>query len=439
MTELAIVIYFITEVIKYITASKLCFNYIIKKSWSLVVGSALCVMIVNILPTPSSEEYIAVYFLAVVTSYCMIVHKGVKDFENILLLLLGLSVMDEIIEKIIYSVKWFMPQFIIKYSRNVSSIVVLGVILIFTFVLKSKNNGKKTQLEKAILPYYIEKYGWVIIFIMIPNILISEAGLNVLKQYEKNNRKIIYIDIISILSYVTVLMLFVFIFYIRKINDKLKKMVQIERQLKEEQEKYYQSLLQREEDTRKSRHDWNNHLVCLSELACKEQALETQAYIENLKKDMRDIQGNKYEVGNDIINAILNYHLGNIGDEIDVSVEGMCTGQLQMEDTDLCVIVANLIQNAVEYLFHENYIKEKYMRVKIQGGKYYHRIFVINSLADNVTKNTIKKTSKKDSKNHGYGLQNVRETVEKNNGSFEVYIKDNQFIAEITLKNLLLS
>jgi two-component sensor histidine kinase/uncharacterized membrane protein len=364
----------------------------------------------------------------------MIEHKGVKDFENILLILLGLSVMDEIIEKILESVKTLIPQFIIKHSRNISSIVVLTIILVVVFILRPQNNRKKILLEKS-----IEKYGWIIIFIMIPNILMSEAGLNSLKQYEKNDKNIILINIISILSYVTVFMLFVFIFYIRKINDKLKKMVQIERKMKEEQVKYYQSLLQKEEDTRKSRHDWNNHLVCLSELACKEQALETQAYIENLKKDMRDIQGNKYEVGNDIINAILNYHLGNIGDEIDVSVEGMCTGQLQMEDTDLCVIVANLIQNAVEYLFHENYIKEKYMRVKIQGGKYYHRIFVINSLADNVTKNTIKKTSKKDSKNHGYGLQNVRETVEKNNGSFEVYIKDNQFIAEITLKNLLLS
>jgi uncharacterized membrane protein/intracellular sulfur oxidation DsrE/DsrF family protein len=364
----------------------------------------------------------------------MIEHKGVKDFENILLILLGLSVMDEIVEKIFESVKKSIPQFIIKYSQGISSIVVLIAIVVVAFVLRPQNNRKKIQLEKS-----IEKYGWIIIFIMIPNILMTEAGLNSLKQYEKSDKKIILLNIISILSYVTVFMLFVFIFYIRKINDKLKKMVQMERQLKEEQVRYYQSLLQKEEDTRKSRHDWNNHLICLSELAFKEQATETQIYIENLKRDIRDIHGRKYEVGNDIINAILNHHLGGIGDEIDVRVEGMCIGQLQLEDTDLCVIVSNLIQNAVEYLLCENQVKEKYLWVKIQSGRIYHRISIINSISDNVTSNTIKKTSKNDKKNHGYGLQNVKETVEKYDGSFEVYIKDNKFIAEITLKNLLLS
>jgi uncharacterized membrane protein/intracellular sulfur oxidation DsrE/DsrF family protein len=364
----------------------------------------------------------------------MIEHKGVKDFENILLILLGLSVMDEIIEKIFESVKTFVPQFIIKHSQNISSIVVLTIILVVAFILRPQNNLKKILLEKS-----IEKYGWIIIFIMIPNILISEAGLNSLKQYEINDKNIILINIISILSYITVFMLFVFIFYIQKINDKLKKMVQMERKLKEEQVKYYQSLLQKEEDTRKSRHDWNNHLICLSELALKEQATETQIYIENLKRDIKNIQGRKYEVGNDIINAILNHHLGGIGDEIDVRVEGVCIGQLQLEDTDLCVVVANLIQNAVEYLLCENQIKEKYLWVKIQSGRFYHRISIINSIADDVTSNTIKKTSKNDKKNHGYGLQNVKETVEKYDGSFEVYIKDNQFIAEITLKNLLIS
>ena len=43
------------------------------------------------------------------------------------------------------------------------------------------------------------------------------------------------------------------------------------------------------------------------------------------------------------------------------------------------------------------------------------------------------KTTKKDAKNHGIGLRNIKETVEKNNGLFEWESTCDEFRVKVTL------
>ena len=50
-------------------------------------------------------------------------------------------------------------------------------------------------------------------------------------------------------------------------NEKMKETVDIEKRLRNSQKNYYEMLLQKEEETRKYRHDITNHLMCLKALA----------------------------------------------------------------------------------------------------------------------------------------------------------------------------
>ena len=203
-----------------------------------------------------------------------------------------------------------------------------------------------------------------------------------------------------------------------------------EKQLKEAQKQYYNSLLQREEETRKNRHDWNNHLICLAELAQKENADNTKRYIDTLMKQNARLREKQYDVGNDILNAILCRHLSELDDNIAVKIVGKCRNDINIDAVDLCVIVSNLVQNAVEYL-KDNNIESKELTFSIEEGNVYKRISVVNSVDKNVSERTLKTTTKSDKRNHGIGLRNVRETIERNGGKLEINIRKGMFRADV--------
>ena len=138
-------------------------------------------------------------------------------------------------------------------------------------------------------------------------------------------------------------------------------------------------------------------------------------------------------MGNDILNAILCYHFSELDDNISVKVVGKCRNDINIDEADLCVIVSNLVQNAVEYLNNSN-IQKKKLLFSIEEGKVYRRISIVNSVDNNVSERDLKTTTKLDKKNHGIGLQNVKETIERNKGKLEIKIQDGEFVADIILK-----
>ena len=138
----------------------------------------------------------------------------------------------------------------------------------------------------------------------------------------------------------------------------------------------------------------------------------------------------QYDVGNDILNAILCYHFSELEDDILVRVVGRCRKEINIDAVDLCVIISNLIQNAVEYL-RDSSIETKELSVSIEEGNVYKRISVVNSVDKNVSERTLKTTTKLDKRNHGIGLRNVRETIERNGGKLEINIRKGMFRADV--------
>lgn len=221
--------------------------------------------------------------------------------------------------------------------------------------------------------------------------------------------------------------------FIRNTNQRLQQAIKLERQLKKAQEQYYHSLLQKEEETRKSRHDWNNHLICMAGLAKKENAQETERYIGTLINQIRNIQGKRYDVGNDIINAILNYYLMENGKGILIKVEGRFRKKIQIDAVDLCVIISNMIQNAVEYIESHNELKNQ-LSIIIEEGDLYQRIIIENVIDTKVSEKSIEKTSKEDKINHGMGISNAKEAIRRNHGKLQISVYDGKFRVEIIFK-----
>ena len=109
---------------------------------------------------------------------------------------------------------------------------------------------------------------------------------------------------------------------------------------------------------------------------------------------------------------------------------------LNIDDIDLTILTANLLDNAIE-ASQKIDNKNRYIVVNIKNIDG-NMVFVIkNKITESVLKNNPKLlTSKNDFNFHGIGNISVRSIVEKYNGSINYYEKDNLFCCEAVLKKL---
>ena len=176
----------------------------------------------------------------------------------------------------------------------------------------------------------------------------------------------------------------------------------------------------------------NNHILCLKEYAKKEQVLDTLQYIEILQERLDEIQKKVYFTGNDILDIFLNYHLQSL-ENTDITVTGICKCKLEINDVDFCIVISNLLQNAVEEILRlEN--EDRYIKVNVEQGKSFFRLEIRNSSKAVFAKNKkFPKTQKEDKDNHGIGLMNIMETIENNRGKFEIEGNGREVCATVIL------
>ena len=156
-------------------------------------------------------------------------------------------------------------------------------------------------------------------------------------------------------------------------------------------------------------------------------------YVQKMQKQMNQIQKKIYTVGNQILDIVTNYYLNMLSPEITIKISGNVYGQLYIDSDALCTIYGNLMNNAVEELSKAN---KGYISIEFTKGEEYFQIIVENSLSlASKNKDNLLLTEKEDKKNHGLGLNNVRKTVEENNGKIDIIYDKQKFKATVTLKN----
>ena len=258
--------------------------------------------------------------------------------------------------------------------------------------------------------------------------ILDETYKYVPHQVEKLN-----FDFMFILTYLSILLLIFIVLHIRNIHIKLEERAQIEYELKIMQKNYFQTLLEKEEDTRRYRHDMSNHILCISQIAKEEQAWRTLDYVQDLQKELSLISRRGYYTGIDILDILLCHYLVGLENTI-VSVKGNGNDKLHVTDVDLCIIFSNLIQNAIEEI-NKQEDKEKILSIEVKQGDFYTSIKIANSTTFILNESEVPVTQKKDRKNHGIGLKNVRETIERNGGKLELMADGKVFSAIVILKN----
>lgn len=180
------------------------------------------------------------------------------------------------------------------------------------------------------------------------------------------------------------------------------------------------------------RHDYHNHLQKLKAHLAMGQIREAEKYLNELEGDLNGIKV-KYTTGNVSLDAILNSKL-SIAEKEDIRINCKAeTGEnLSIEDIDLCVIIGNLIDNAVESCRKIPKDAERFLRIYLSIRKQQLYIAVTNSTAEVIRKLDAEYISNKRG-DHGHGLKRIDLVVEKYNGYVRRANEPGVFSTEIML------
>lgn len=115
---------------------------------------------------------------------------------------------------------------------------------------------------------------------------------------------------------------------------------------------------------------------------------------------------------------------------IKTSISIQLSKQPNMDEFDLCCLLGNALDNAIEHIGGERIIN-----LRILGNNITTKIVISNSVDRSILKyNPLLKTSKLD-KYHGFGILSMRETVKKYHGIIQFSERKGYFICTITLFN----
>ncbi len=233
---------------------------------------------------------------------------------------------------------------------------------------------------------------------------------------------------------VSLLLLEITILYKKWLAEQVEKHATAEHELYQMEKNYYLSLLDKEADTRKYRHDINNHMICIKALLDEKKYDSLEGYISNLYEDTNSLVNKGYKTGNDILDAMTNYYSDSIDDDVTFSVIGNIHKPLTVDSIGLSSIYSNLLSNAIEEQKRLPEGRERYIRVTLKEGNRYAQIMVANAMTqESILRPEKMKTTKEDIKNHGFGLANIQKNLKECNGSMSIAADNFEFCVKVTI------
>ena len=179
------------------------------------------------------------------------------------------------------------------------------------------------------------------------------------------------------------------------------------------------------------RHDYHNHIQTLLALSGDEE--KTRKYLLELNKDLTQVD-TVLKTGNVMVDAILNSKLSLIKSKgSTVSAKAVVPPELAVSEIDLCVIIGNLLDNAMEACLRQPEGEERFIRIFLGVLKKQLYLSVSNSVGEEIRKSGRTYLSSKNSETHGFGLMRVDRIAAKYNGYVNRQNEEGVFATEILL------
>ena len=182
------------------------------------------------------------------------------------------------------------------------------------------------------------------------------------------------------------------------------------------------------------RHDLKNHLLCILSMAEERDLTGIEQYTGQLLQQQNTVNKLIMFSGNKVLDAIINSKSA-AAERAGIRLSAIITTPLAgISPEDITIILGNALDNAIRAAKGS---KRKVVDIHIQPQGAYSSIVIANDIAHPVlSDNPALRTTKNIRYRHGFGIQNMRQAVERNQGLIRFYEQNDRFICDILLLNV---
>ena len=193
---------------------------------------------------------------------------------------------------------------------------------------------------------------------------------------------------------------------------------------------------QQVEEIRSIRHDLKNQRHYMRILLEEKRYEDLKRYFDESQEKV-PIPEPYVKCGNNSVNVVLNMEFAKIRKEIKLEHLLVVPPVLPVKDDELCSILTNLIDNAIEEC--ERLLQKGQKDPTIRLEIYPQSNFLYIKCQNTTDREELRKwhsgilSTKEDKTSHGYGTQIIAKIAEKYGGCVDYSVKDGEFVAKVLL------
>lgn len=228
--------------------------------------------------------------------------------------------------------------------------------------------------------------------------------------------------LLYLLSLVSVLIEGVMLIYITVSKNRLEKINKIQKKNLKLQKKYYEGKIKQNEEVQRFRHDLKKHMKIIRVLYEEELTEELKTYLQDYIQEYPE---------QEIIysgNVISDYFIGETIAQLkkqkkfEYHIMGKFPDHMKISNMDLCIIVANIMENA----------KNAILKLE-EGGRLFVEIKNYNNHIVFRVENNKKIDDIWNKSDFGYGIKNIKAVVKKYGGNIDFLCEPEKFVVKIFL------
>ena len=301
------------------------------------------------------------------------------------------------------------------------TLIYISILFLFTLILLCINN------QTFRLPFR-EKLAFILLSLLCIAILqaILIRQLTGYAPDQGNNDRFL-----SVIFFLVLFLFFAFVLYVYTLGTTQEQNQRLSEEniIQQMELKQYEQVVSSVEELRSIKHDMQNHMTVISAMLHEKQYEKACSYIDTYTDKLNQTHRN-ISSGNIPIDCIVTNKLSY------AHAQHIKTTHSLIDDIQLCTLIGNLFDNAIEACTKIKEPDKRYIDFQIKPFNCMMSIYMENSCIGDyvIDKNGKLKTSKQtDIINHGIGLKRIEEIVERANGFVTLNPSNDKFEVIIQL------
>ncbi|MFQ7875765.1 GHKL domain-containing protein [Enterocloster sp.] len=402
------------------------YNYLVTATYC--IGYGLVVLLVNNLAGAAGFRillYCVLIGIFIHFFYCDI------QFVQAIKLLVSYFVLMQITEMLVIAGIVLTGNHEAMHNDILYMVVLLGtkmlnMVLIILWNRFCKSGNKKYSLLTTGL--IMIPLGITVVALIISTKNLISLGHNVSRKVYFENMAVSILIIFAAMSYV------VFFDYYESYRNKEKIIERLTLQNKQQYE-LFQEKMYNDQRIRKMYHDMKSHTSYLRYCLEKQQSADGMKYADNILDQLESFD-TIYHTDNGMLDCLLNEmrkkcDKEGIHFEVNINFSRGCF----MTDFDVCTLFGNILENAYEASMQLDSTVDMPIIFKMDSIDNYIIIKLTNYMKprNTASKGITLATTKEDKENHGLGLKNLDDVLQKYNGTKKISIDENLFVLKIMI------